>query len=80
MTWEIIFLNNHTQNVVEKLVPNPCIKNQNLAHLWISSLKYNKLCFDCMPRSSSTQYIITKVQAFSKNKKRFGTNLSTFPA
>ena len=26
---EILFLRNHTQNVVEKLIPNPFIKNQN---------------------------------------------------
>ena len=30
-TREIFFLKNHTQNVVEKLVPERFIKNQNLA-------------------------------------------------
>ena len=28
MTWEIFFLKNHTQNLVEKLVPDPFLKNQ----------------------------------------------------
>ena len=31
-----IFLKNHTQNVAEKLFPDPFLKNQNL---WINSLK-----------------------------------------
>ena len=29
---------NHIQNVVEKLVPDPFLKNQNWAYLWINSL------------------------------------------
>ena len=34
-----VFLKNHVQNMLEKLVADPFIKNQNLAHLWINSLK-----------------------------------------
>ena len=35
-----IFLENHSQNVVEKLFPDPYLKNQNWAYLWINSLKF----------------------------------------
>ena len=38
-----IFLENHTQDMAEKLVPDLCMKNQNLAHL----------CFYCMSKSRS---------------------------
>ena len=36
---EIFLLKNHTRNVVEKLSPDPFLKNQNWAYLWINSLK-----------------------------------------
>ena len=32
-SWETFFSKNHTQNVVEKLFPNPFLKNQNWAYL-----------------------------------------------
>ena len=35
-----IFLKNHTQNVLEKLFPDPYLKNQNGAYLWINSVKF----------------------------------------
>ena len=35
-----IFIENHVQNVVEKLVLDPFIKNQNRTYLLINSLKY----------------------------------------
>ena len=35
-----IFLKNHTRNVVEKLFPDPFLKNQNLPYLWINILKF----------------------------------------
>ena len=34
----------HTQNVVEKLFPNPFLKNQNSGYLWICSLKVHPVC------------------------------------
>ena len=37
---ETFFLKNHTQNVLEKLLPEAFIKNQNWAYLWINSLKF----------------------------------------
>ena len=44
-----IFLKNHTQNMVEKLLPGPFLKNRNGAYLWINSLKFYTVCFHCMP-------------------------------
>ena len=41
----IFFLKNHTQNVVGKLVPEPFLKNENWAYLWINSLKFYTVCF-----------------------------------
>ena len=35
--------------VVEKLVPNPFLKNQNWAHFWINSLKFYTVYLYCMP-------------------------------
>ena len=50
-----IFLENHIQNVVEKLVPDSFIKNQNWAYLWIKSLKSFKAGFCCISKSRSTK-------------------------
>ena len=51
----ILFLKNHTQNVVEKLVSDPSIKNQNWAYLYVNSLKCYKVCFFYMSKSRSTK-------------------------
>ena len=40
ITWETFFLRNHTQNVVEKLFPDPFLKNKNSANLWINRLEF----------------------------------------
>ena len=45
VTWETFFLKNHPQNVMEKLVPEPFLKNENWAYLWINSLKFYTVCF-----------------------------------
>ena len=45
ITWETLFLNNHTQDVVEKLFPVLHLKNQNSAYLWISILKLYTVYF-----------------------------------
>ena len=55
ITWEAFFLKSHTQNVEEKLLPDPFIKNQNCAYLWITYLKHHKLCFYCLSTSKSTK-------------------------
>ena len=78
-----IFLKNHTQNVVEKLVPDPFLKNQTSAYLWINSLKFYTDCFSCMASWGLSKYIETKLHttsfyiilSFFKNKKMSGTSL-----
>ena len=35
-----IFLKNHTQNVMEILLPEPSLKNQNWAYFWINGPKF----------------------------------------
>ena len=35
-----IFVENHTQNVLEKLFPDPYLKKQNWAYLWINNVKF----------------------------------------
>ena len=55
----LIFLKNHTQNVVEELVPDAFLKNQNWAYIWINSLKFYIVCFYFMPSSGLSKYIET---------------------
>ena len=50
-----ISVENHTQNVAEKLVPESFIKNQNLGYLWINGLKCFEVCFYCMSKPRSTK-------------------------
>ena len=64
-----IFSWKKTQNVVEKLLPDPFLKNQNWAYLWINSLKFYSVCFYCMP---SWRLAYTSYKAFFKNKKSYG--------
>ena len=80
-----IFLENHTQNMVEKLFPDPFVKNQNRGYLWINSLKFNTVCFQCMPSSGLPKYFQAKlqttcfylIQRFSKKQK--GLELASLP-
>ena len=44
-----IFLKNLTKNLVEKLFPDPFLKNQNCAYTWINSLNFCTVLFHCMP-------------------------------
>ena len=37
---ETFLLKNHTQNEVEKLFPNPFLRNQNWEYIWIKSRKF----------------------------------------
>ena len=41
---------NHTLNVVKKLFPDPFLKTQNWAYIWVNSLKFYTVCFYCMSR------------------------------
>ena len=79
ITRETFFLKNHTQNVVEKLVPDHFLKNQNWAYLWINSLKFWVVYFYCVPNWGLSKYIEIKfqttcfylLQSFFKNKIHF---------
>ena len=62
LTWETFFLKNHSQNMVEKLVPDPFLKNQNWAYLWINSLKFYRVCFYCMASWGLLKHIEIKLQ------------------
>ena len=57
-----IFVKYHTQNVVEKLVPELFLKNENWAYLCINSLKFYTACFYCMASSELSKYTETKLQ------------------
>ena len=57
-----IFLKNHAQNVVEKLVPDPFLDNENWEYLWMNSLKFYTVCFYCIPSWGLSKYIETKLQ------------------
>ena len=77
-----MFLKNHTQNVIEILFPDPFLKSQNLAYIWINILKFHKACFYGMPTWRLSEQTETKLQtsylylykAFLRNK-RSGTIL-----
>ena len=58
----IFFLKNHTQNVVEKLVTNPFVKNENWAYILIISLKFYTVCFYCMASCVLSKYIENKLE------------------
>ena len=78
-----IFLEKYTQNVLEKLVPDPFLEKWNWAYLWINGLKFYTVCFYCIPRWGLSKYIETKLQTtwfylilgFLKIKMRSGTSL-----
>ena len=74
---ETLFLKNHTQNVEEKLFPNPFLNNRNWSYLWINSLKFYAVCFYCMPSWILPNHIETKLQniCFYLKKKRSETSL-----
>ena len=78
--WETFFLENHRPNAMEILFPDPFLKNQNCAYLWINSPKFYAACFYCMLKWGLSNYIETKlqstcfylIQSSLKNKKRSG--------
>ena len=65
------------QNVVEKLVPDPFLKNWNWADLWINSLKFYAVCFYFMPsegywnilKQSCIQLALSHIKLFYKIKR-----------
>ena len=62
MSYETLFLKNHTQNVVVKLVPDPSLKKENWAYLWINSLKFCTVCIYCIQSWRLSKYNETKLQ------------------
>ena len=66
---------NHTQNVVEKLFPDPFLKYQNWAYLRINILKFYLFCLYCLESRALSKLIETKLQTtciylIKKNKKK----------
>ena len=69
---------------MEKLFPDPFIKNKNWMNLWINNLRFYTV-FYCMPSLGLLKNIKTKIQStffylilsFIKNEKRSGTSLPT---
>ena len=58
-----IFSKNHTQKVVEKLVPDPFLENKNSAYLCINSIDVYTVCFYCIPSWVLSKHIEIKLQA-----------------
>ena len=56
------FLEKHTWNVVEKLFPDPFLKNQKWVYLWINGLQFYTVCFYCMLSWGLSKNIETKLQ------------------
>ena len=77
-----IFLKNHTRNVVEKLFPDPFLKN--LPYLWINILKFYTVFFIVCQvedyrnilKLSFRPLAFTSHKGFLKNKKRSVTSFS----
>ena len=57
-----IFIEKHTQNVVEKLFRDPFLKNHNWAYLWINRLKFYTVCFYFMPSCGLSKCIGNELQ------------------
>ena len=66
-----ISLESHTQNVVEKLFPDPFLIYQNWAYLWISSLNFYRVSFYSMPSWGLSKYIETKLQILPQIPQSF---------
>ena len=77
MTWETFFLENHTQNMVQKSFPESFLKNQNWAYFWTKNLKSYTVCFYCEPSWGLLINIKTKlnticsypIESFFKKQK-----------
>ena len=79
-----IFFKNHTQNVVDKLFPDPFLKNKNWSYLWMNSLTFYRVCFYCIWSCRLSIYVLklscapltfTSIITFLKSKNRSGTSL-----
>ena len=78
-----VFLKNHVQNMVEKLIPDTFLEMQNWVYLWISCVKFNTAYFYCMSswglskllKLSCRSLASTSKKVFLKNKKKSVTSL-----
>ena len=78
-----IFLEKSYTKLGGKLFPDPVLKNQKWAYLYINTLKFYIVCFYHMPswglqnvlKPSSTPLAFTSYKAFKKNKKKSGARL-----
>ena len=69
--------------MVEKLFLDLSLKNQNLAYLWINSLKFYTFCFYCLPswgylkilKVNRRPLAFTSLKAFLKNKEAWNLSL-----
>ena len=61
ITWETLFLRNHTQNMVETYFTDPFVKNKKWENLWINSIKFYTDCFFCIPSWGLSKYFETKL-------------------
>ena len=52
----------HTQNAIEKLFPDPFLKDQNWVYLYISSVIFHTVGCYCMPSWGLSKYIEIKQQ------------------
>ena len=80
------FLKNNTQNIVEKLFPEPLFEKIKIEHIsWINSLKFQQFVFivcqvqgyQNILKLSSDYSILFHIKSFLKKEKRSGTS---FPA
>ena len=58
-----IFLKIHAQNMMEKLFPDPFLKNQNWVYLGINCLEFFEVCFCCILMWGLSKCSETKLQA-----------------
>ena len=64
----MFILKNHTKRVVEKLLPDPFLKNQNWAYLWINCLKLYTVCFYHMLKGGLSKYTETNFYIIFQEK------------
>ena len=80
----IFFKKNHTQNVVEKPFPNPFLKNQNRAYLWITYVQVVFIAcqvqgYRSILKLSCWPLAFTSYKAFFKKKTKRVLKLVSLP-
>ena len=77
-----IFFKDHTQNVAEKMFPEPFLKIQNSAYLWMHGIKFQFIFlvsqvegYQIILKLSSRLLAFASYKIFYKSKMRSGTSL-----